>query len=178
MMDTNSRLMRLAAIARADKRGLKQALKIICPDWIPGGGSPGVPNLEYTRTYAPGWRAVSVTVGKILADYDVSPADIEGLAILFEATEPKEDSTPVTAQRLADFVPCNDRVIRKALEELIPIVCAAGRNGGHQWPYSEAVAILKRVTTGKLAGVTWPDSEAELTSKKDSSKIPANKLRR
>jgi hypothetical protein len=86
--------MRLAAIARADRRGLKQALKIICPDWIPGSGSPGVPNLEYTRTHAPGWRAVSVTVGKILADYDVSPADIEGLAILFEATEPKEATIP------------------------------------------------------------------------------------
>ena len=150
----------------------------MCPDWIPGSGSPGVPNLEYTRTRSPGWRAVSVTVGRILSDYDVSPSDIEGLAILFEATEPKEDSTPVTAQRLADFVPCHDRVIRKALEELIPIVSASGTNGGHQWQYSKAIAILKRVTTGKLAGVLWPDSEAELTGKKDSSKIPAKSLKR
>jgi hypothetical protein len=92
--------------------------------------------------------------------------------------KPKSDSTPVNAKKLADYVPCHDRVVRIALEGLKPTVCAVGRNGGHQWPYSEAVAILKRVTTGKLAGVPWPDSEVELTSKKDSSKIPAKRLRR
>ncbi len=104
-------------------------------------------------------------------------AEIRAGALCSEE-KPKSDSTPVNAKKLADYVPCHDRVVRIALEALKPTVCAVGRNGGHQWPYSEAVAILKRVTTGKLAGVMWPDSEAELTSKKDSSKIPANKLRR
>lgn len=73
-----------------------------------------------------------MTVGKILASYDVSPKDIEGLALLFEAVDPKEDSTPVNAKKLADYVPCHDRVVRKALKELNLTVCAGGRNGGYK----------------------------------------------
>jgi len=88
------------------------------------------------------------------------------------------DETPVTANRLADFVPCHARTVSEALKTLHPVIEGRGRNGGHQWRYFEAVEILKAVQTGKLAGVNWPDSGNGLIPKKDSSKIPARKSRR
>lgn len=160
-MDTNARLMRLAAIARTDERGLKQALKTLCPDWVPSSGSPGVPNLEYTRTRDPGWRAVSVTVRRILTNCDVSPADIEGLAILFEPTEPKGDVPDVTLQMLIDHAQCSRTKILNAIDgqEL-----TRERNGKADWyVYSELRPFLPQ-------GTTWPVSVERLKKKtaKDS----------
>ncbi|MCX7386607.1 MAG: hypothetical protein NTX48_08080 [Planctomycetales bacterium] len=88
------------------------------------------------------------------------------------------DETPVTANRLAEFVPCHPRTVSEALKTLHPVIEGSGRNGGHQWRYFEAVEVLKTVQTGKLAGVNWPDSGNGLIPKKDSSKIPARKSRR
>jgi len=94
------------------------------------------------------------------------------------ADGPKADVTRVNAKRLSDHVGCHPKVIKTALQSCNPVIRASGRNGGHQWQYSEAVAELRKVTTGKLEGVIWPDSAAELSVPKHSSKIPAKSLRR
>jgi hypothetical protein len=109
----------------------------------------------------------------------------EWFAALFEAACQKayqsavsDDATEVSAKRLSDHAGCVPKVIKTALKACSPDVQASGRNGGHKWRYSKAAAELRKVITGKLAGVIWPDSAAELSVPKHSSKIPAKSLRR
>lgn len=130
----------------------------MCPDWIPASGKQSLPNLEYDRTREPGWRAVSVTVGKILSDYDVSPVDIEGLAILFDATEPKGDKPDVTLQMLMDHAGCSRQKILTAINGHLDTLTKE-RNGKADWyVYSELRPFLPK-------GTPWPIS-VEMLKKK------------
>ncbi len=83
-MDTRERLKLLAAIADGEQRGLAEALKIYCPDWIPAAGNAGAPNREYTATRDPRWRKVSILVAQILTQRQVETASILRLAELFD----------------------------------------------------------------------------------------------
>lgn len=84
----------------------------------------------------------------------------------------------VRAQQLADHAGCCSKVIKKALLQCKPVVESKGRNRGHQWRYSEAISVLKKVETGILKGIDWPDSASKLIRQKDSSKIPPKNMRR
>ena len=83
-MNTQERLKLLAAIADGEQRGLAEALKTYCPDWIPVAGNAGVPNREYTATRDPRWRKVSILVAHILTRRQVEAASILRLAELFD----------------------------------------------------------------------------------------------
>jgi len=112
----------------------------------------------------------------------------EWFASLFEAAErterdfrfedwidgPASDQTPVDAKRMADHVGVHPRTIRDALENCQRVADSSGR-APHEWNYSEAVVILRKIESGKLNGVQWPNSAAELSVPKHSSKIPARK---
>lgn len=118
-------------------------------------------------------------IRELLEDAD---NELTTLIHLTAEDEPRGDHSEglscVTAKQLADHVGCVSKVIKTALQNCKPIILASGTNGGHQWRYAEAIAILKNVKTGKLKDVAWPDTAAKLTVKKDSSKIPAKTLRR
>lgn len=102
-MDPHSRLKKLAALAAIDPKGLPQALRSVCPDWIPSNGDPGEPNREFTRTGGEHWRAVSVLVSNILRRTSIDARDIASLAELFVPdAEPGSVSGPMdeTAEQI------------------------------------------------------------------------------
>ena len=90
---------------------------------------------------------------------------------------PKHDESPVTAKELATYARCNDKVIRDALLKCPKESAGKGRSA-HRWRYCDALPILQAVDSGRLKGIDWPKTADELTTTKDSNKIPTRTLTR
>ena len=133
---------------------------------------------EKTLVHETAWRCCMQGLRSRL-QWELKEAEAASNAVsspVAEAIQP--DTALVFADQLAAFAGVHERTIRDKLRvaECKPSIKSTGKGNPHKWRYCDAIRDLRKVKSGKLRSIIWPDTATIVMPQKDSSKIPASKM--